>query len=111
MPKKGHRAASRQAELRRRKRRGRSRTDEFVSGPTAPETLDEDAESGDEAVPALQPVATAVESRPRTLRRVRPGASAATADARSYLGGELRQAGIIAGLIGVVLAVLTVLLG
>jgi hypothetical protein len=111
MPKKGHRAASRQAQMQRRKRRGRPRTEEFAAGPTAPQTLAGDAESDDEAIPAIRPVATAVEPRPRTSRRVRPGASAAVADARSHLGGELRQAAIIAALIGVILAVLTVLLG
>ena len=102
MPKKGHRAASRQAELQRRKRRGRSRTEEFAAGPTAPQTLDEDAESGAEAVPALQPVAVDVEPRPGTARRVRPGVSAAIAGAPSHLGGELRRATIIAALIAVI---------
>ncbi len=110
MPKKGHRAASRQAQLRRRKRRGGPRTEEFAAGPTAPPAVEVD-ESDDEAIPALQPVATAVEPTPRTPRRVRPGASTVTVDASSYLGGELRQAAMITVLIGVILAVLTVLLG
>jgi hypothetical protein len=48
---------------------------------------------------------------PSTPRRLRPGTPAATVDARSHLGGELRQAGIITVLIGAILAVLTVLLG
>ena len=95
MPKKGHRAASRQAQLRRRKRRGGPRTEEFAAGPTAPQAPADVDGSDDEAIPALQPVATAVEPTPHGPRRVRPGASAVTVDASSYLGGELRQAAII----------------
>jgi hypothetical protein len=41
---------------------------------------------------------------------VRPGAAAGVV-AGSHLGGELRQAAIITAFIGVILAVLTVLLG
>ena len=111
MPNKGRRAASRQAQLRRRRRRGRPRTEEFAAGPTALPQSDDADDSGEEAAATPAPVtpAPAVQARPRTVRRARPGAAAVAA--RSHLGGELRQAAIITAFIGVILAVLTVLLG
>ena len=110
MPKKGHKAASRQAQIRRKKRRGRPRTEEFAVGPaTPPADMDDEL---DEAVYPPRPAATDLEARPRTRRQLRLGPQQAyTLDSHNYLGGELKQAGIITILIGAILAVLTVLLG
>ena len=112
MPNKGRRAASRQAQLRRKRRRGRPRTEEFAAGPTELPQSDDADDLGEEAAAAPAPVSPAptVQARPRTVRRVRPGAAAGVV-AGSHLGGELRQAAIITAFIGVILAVLTVLLG
>ena len=110
MPNKGRRAASRQAQLRRRRRHGRPRTEEFAAGPTALPQSDDADDSGEEAAATPAPVtpAPAVQARPRTVRRARPGAAVV---AHSHLGGELRQAAIITAFIGAILAALTVLLG
>ena len=128
---KGHRVASKQAQLSRKKRRnGKGRPQEFFPGPTQTESepasdtaIQEPAavEAENQAVqqqpeaaraPARAAVATA--PRPRTApRRARPQrATAAQPPAvYKYLGTELRHIGIISAVIIVILVVLTFVLG
>ena len=120
MPKKGHRAASRQAQLRRRKRRDRDRTQVFDAGPTeagAAEVVSDPVEVGEEDVqapetavqPARRPVARASRRQAaQPVARQRPAAEPVSS--QRFLGGELRRIGIITSLMVVILAVLTVFL-
>ena len=111
MPKKGHRAASRQAQLRRRRRRGKGGPEIFAAGPitpTEPSVVEEpaaEAEFQPESVaePAPQPT--------ESVRRSRQRASTEAVPVYTYLRAELRRISIIAGLILVILAILTVVLG
>lgn len=116
MPKKGHRTASRQAQLQRRSRRNRGRTQVVDSTPdvdtTAPPAVS--VEPGIEQPAASAPVAVAEHSG-RTGRATRRARQRAEPDLSPlttypYLGAELRRIGMLTALIVVVLAVLTVFL-
>ena len=116
MPSKSKRAASRQAKVRQRRRRGKAAPQEFQVGPDERQLDDEEGEPV--ATPALRTsAATARETssftRPsRASRRQRdPDASAEVAPTYPYMGVELRRIGIVAGLIFAILAVLTFVLG
>ena len=112
MPNKAHRAASRQAQVKRRRRRGKTRTQEFDSGPdesavvaTVAEPVveaDVESESADQRAPARAARAPARRSRDRAVSEAAPG--------QKFLAGELRQIGMITTMITVALAVLTVFL-
>ena len=113
MPNKAHRAASRQAQVNRRKRRSKIRTQDFDPGP------DEDSapvatvaapviETDDDGVPLEQPVPARTAAAP--TQRSRRRAAAESAPEQKFLAGELRQIGFMATAIAIVLAVLTVLL-
>lgn len=117
MPSKAQRAASRQARLSRRKRRGKAAHQNFQAGPTRSTAV---AEAGVAAPtrPARQPTTTAAHSpnytpsRARaTIRSGRRAAEAAPSNIQRYLGRELRQIGIITTLIAAILAGLTFVLG
>jgi hypothetical protein len=112
MPNKAHRVAARQAELSRKKHRGKGRpqvvdsspapvppatTTTAVKEPAVAETVRKETVAASSAQPAAQPA-----------RRSRQRASAAPA--HSYLGAELRQIGTIVALIAVILVVLTFVL-
>ncbi len=112
MPNKAHRAASRQAQVKRRRRRGKTAPQEFDAGPdestvvatVAEPVIEDDVESKSAAqrAPARTPQAPARRSRTRAVAEPAPG--------QKFLAGELRQIGMIATMIVVVLAVLTVFL-
>ena len=113
MPNKAHRAASRQAQVNRRKRRSKTRTQDFDPGP------DEDSapvatvaapivETDDAGVPIEERAPARPASAP--VQRSRRRVVAESAPEQKFLAGELRQIGLITTTIAIVLAVLTVFL-
>ena len=121
MPSKGRKAASRQAQLNRRKRRSKNpRQPEFESAPVTSQSvastavaepeIDETAEAEDSTP---QPEAARPASRVRSGRR-RSGQRGTAAEASplvyKYLGKEIRQIGAITSLIVVILVALTFVL-
>lgn len=130
MPSKAQRAASRQARLSRRKRRGKADPKDFQSARLAPRTDADTDDGGDDA--AGTAAAPAARSRGFIRRRspaavagtagvgAAPAASAARsrrrpmadpAAAQKHLGRELRQIGMITAVIAAILAGLTFVLG
>ena len=110
MPNKAHRAAARQAQLRRKRRRGKGRVQEFDPGPSEASTaafvrgsLVAESEAP-ESTQALPP------PTPRSVRRSRQQAEAEPMPVYGFLGPELRQIGIITSLIASILVVLTFVL-
>ncbi len=116
MPSKSHRAASRQARLSRRKRRGKPALQNFQAGPSQPTAV---AEPDDVSPrPTSRPAtATATQSRAtapspaRAAARSRRRAIQSGAESTRYLGRELRQIGFITTFIALILAALTFVLG
>ena len=117
MPSKAQRAASRQARLSRRRRRGKAAPQNFQAGPTQPSAVaDATADSTSPSVrqaasiSARTPAAASAETRsaPRGRRRA---ADAGTSNVSRFLGRELRQIGAISCLIAVILVGLTFVLG
>ena len=117
MPSKSHRAASRQARLSRRKRRGKPALQNFQAGPSQPTAV---AEPDDAPRPASQPSASAVAAQSRAATAPSPARAAARsrrraiqsgAESTRYLGRELRQIGFITTFIALILAALTFVLG
>lgn len=115
MPSKGKRAASRQAQLSKRKRRAKPGGNQvFQAEPVRPApTEGQDDSAGAEGAEAV--VATSSASSPskpasRPARRSRSAATEA-APPYEYLGSELLRIGIIGGLIFAVLVALTFILG
>lgn len=123
MPSKAQRAASRQARLSRRKRRGKAAPQNFEAGPTqssavsdtaanAPSRTARRATSNSPSPAARTSAATAVAPSPRPAPRARRRAVDTSAPTVSkFLPGEIRQIGIITSLIAVILAGLTFVLG
>ena len=111
MPNKGHRAASRQAQLKRKRRRGKGPTQELALGPTQPRAVTADKEPlvEEEPQPAVA-VGRPALSASVPVRRPRQRAAPEPAPASRFLGGELRKIGLITTLIFAILAVLTVFL-
>ena len=109
MPGKGHRAASRQAELRRRKRRGKARPEDFEAGPVRPK---ESTAEGEPAVePEVEPASGITGPAPVSARQSRQQAAAEPIPVSRHLGGELKRIGVITVLVVVILVVLTFVLG
>ena len=113
MPSKGHRAASRQAKVRQKKRRGKGGAQVLDTGPTQAEATTEAQTAGSDverapAAPAPSPAAAAA---PRPRRRSRQTAGGEALRTYPYLGMELRQIGLTSLVIFILLAVLTFLLG
>ena len=118
MPSKSHRAASRQARLSRRKRRGKPALQNFQAGPSQPTTVAEPDDASPR--PASRPAtatAVATQSRAtapspaRAAARSRRRAIQSGAESTRYLGRELRQIGFITAFIALILAALTFVLG
>ena len=123
MPSKSQRAASRQAQLRRRKRRGKGRTQEFAAGPVraelSPDAPAAEADSEQVQGPASTPTAV-LQSKPRSgaagaaaspARRPRVRTATDPAAVYRYLGPELRRIGIITTAVVAVLVGLTFVMG
>jgi hypothetical protein len=130
MADKGKRIASRQAQLNRRKRRGKGRSQQFDAGPgesaVTPKQADVevseatasvsgtaatpvDGQSAPEATETIGPPAR-VASTSRPTRRGRAAARAEAAAVYPYLGVEVRHIGVITAVLVVALVVLTLLL-
>jgi len=119
MPKKGHRTASRQAQLSQKKRRGKGASQVFDVGPS--ESSAATAVGGEPTVegevsqqPTQTAVATARPSAParQPARRSRQRTSVeSTSAVYRYLGAELKQIGMITTLIVGILIALTFVLG
>ena len=110
MPSKSRRAASRQAQLKRR-RRGRQRVQEFDAGPTEPRSPDASADDGADEAVAVMPAAPASQTPARRPHRSRRQAASEAPLSYDYLGSEIRRIGVITAMIAVVLVLLTFLLG
>ena len=112
MPSKGSKAASRQAKLRQKKRRGKGAPQIHEAGPSksAAEIEEATLEAVGEDGPAPRPVKPSA-ARTATSRLARQPLPADTASTYPYLGVELRQIGIITLLIFILLAVLSFVLG
>lgn len=123
MPRKGHRTASRQAQLSQKKRRSKVNPQVFDAGPgessaaTAVEepAVAETAETGEMPQQSKSAVATARPSstparRPAQRSKQRTSAESTPAVYR-YLGAELKQIGMITTLIVAILIALTFVLG
>lgn len=118
MPSKSQRAASRQARLSRRKRRGgKPALQTFQAGPTQ---RSEDAESDAETQTQPARVATAPRAQTQTatlsapstaMRSRRRASQAGSPNVDRHLPRELRQIGIITTLIAAILTGLTFVLG
>ena len=115
MPSKSKRAASRQAQLRRRRRKIKGQSQEFDAGPSESDTEAVAAsETADEAIVQEETIveASAPQSQPapRQTRRSRQKNTAEPALVYSHLPTELRHIGILAVLMMAALVVLTILL-
>ena len=115
MPKKGkgRGIAARQAQLSRKKSRGKARPQTFDAGPT--ESQSTGIAAGSDTTEGIRQEAVAVATaapapRPSRRRRQR-GATEEVALTYKYLGTELRHIAIVTAFIGVILAILTVVLG
>ena len=108
MPKKGHRAASRQAQIQRKRRRGGSRTQEFDAGPSDADVAARQAAVDEDGVP----LESAAEVLPATtpVRRSKRQAAADATPTYPTVRPELTRIGILTSVIVVILAVLTVFL-
>ncbi len=112
MPNKAHRAASRQAQVKRRRKSDKGRTQEFDAGPDESAVVATVAEPIVEAEVEAETVERRAPARAAQTpgRRSRDRGVAEAAPAQKFLAGELRQIGMITTMIVVVLAVLTVFL-
>ncbi|MCH8206465.1 MAG: hypothetical protein IH956_05615 [Chloroflexi bacterium] len=113
MPSKSRRAASRQTQM-KRKRRGKPRTQEFDLGPAESRQSTAVDEAMEEAgVETAISVTEAAPSRPvaRSARRSRRQVTSEAPLVYGHLGSELKRIGAITALIAVALVVLTFVLG
>ena len=111
MPNKAHRAAARQAQLRRSKRRrGKGRAQEFDPGPSESSTAAAVQDRITEEFGEPEPDQEVVVPKPRTMRRSRQAAQAGPLPTNTFLGAEIKQIGIITTLILTIIVVLTFVL-
>ena len=109
MPSKSRRAASRQAQVRRRRKRGRGAQEAFDTGPTESQRVArmvEEEASGQQRPAAPSPAGAAVARPARRARMERD-----EAPSYGYLGAELRRIGVITTLIATILIGATFVLG
>ena len=105
MPSKGRKAASRQAQVRDKKKRGKAAPQVFEAGPVRSAIPVDDAE--EEAAPT-QPTTAVAQARPSVSKR--RGRATEPAAAYGHLGTELKRIGVIASLAVVILVALTFVL-
>ena len=112
MPTKGKRAASRQAKLRQKRRRGKGGTQVFDAGPTESEVAAKQsvAEAEPEPQAAPRPVAVAA-PQARPARRSRQPSAAEAAPRYQYLGAELRRIGALTIVIFAIIVGLSFVMG
>ena len=113
MPSKGSRAAARQAKLRQKRRRGKAAPQVMDTSPTTPADEVQPDTVVEEATPAAVEESRKAAPRraPRPTRREGQQSPAGAAALPIHLGAELRQIGVIVGIILVLLAALTFVLG
>lgn len=110
---KGRRAASRQAGLKSRRKRRKGGGQVFEAAPTVSTRAEREEDSKPAASSASAPVAQPVRA-PRAATRSSRAAQAAAAEAAAaqpYLAKELLRIGVVTGIIMVILAAVTVVLG
>ena len=111
MPTKGKKAASRQAGLRNKKRRGKSAPQHFQSAPTSRKL--EDEEGTPVTTPTISGGTTTARSQPRRETRLSRKAKQAAAESvvlYPYMGAEVRHIGILAtGILAIIIALSFVL--
>ena len=111
MPSKSHRAASRQAKLRQKRRRGKAADQVFEAGPTVSKAVVGEADD-DRVEFEPGPVApTQASSALAPVRRSRQPQQGTAGSRQAHLGADLRGIGIISILIFAILAVATFVLG
>ena len=111
MPSKGSKAASRQAKLRQKRRRGKGAEQDFDAGPSAADVAAREeaaAEADSRDVPSAKAVAAGPASTPGRSRRAPIDD---TIPEYKHLGGELKHIGVVAMLILAILALLSFILG
>ena len=117
MPSKAQRAASRQARLSRRRRRGKAAPQNFQAGPTQTNaavepSVDVPSPSARRTASLSSPATASAPVETRSASRARRrAADTGTSNVSRYLGRELRQIGAISSLIAVILVGLTFVLG
>jgi hypothetical protein len=112
MPTKGGKVATRQARLKKRRRRGQGAGQDFQAGPVERVKTPEEEE-------AEAAVALAAPARPSSImgpspdrpRRTRQAASAEPVAVQKYMGAELRRIGAVALVIFALLAAASFILG
>ena len=109
MPSKGSRAASRQAKLREKKRRGRGAAQVFDSGPTESQKKAAAEAALEEGTGPRREVVAPGPARP--ARSSRRGMVAGQAPSYQYLGAELRRIGVIATVIFAMLVAASFFIG
>lgn len=110
MPNKAHKAAARQAQLRRKRRRGKGRVQEFDPGPSEATTAAAVRDALVAEAEAPESTQASPATTPGPIRRSRQRADAEPMSVYGFLGPELRQIGIITSLIAAILVVLTFVL-
>ena len=110
---KGRRAASRQAGLKSRRKRRKGGTQNFEAGPTVSSRAEREDDSTATASAASAPAAQTVRAPRASTRSSRAAQTAAAeaAAAQPYLSRELLRIGVVTGVILVILAVASVVLG
>lgn len=110
MPSKSQRAASRQARLSRRKRRGKPALQSFQAGPTQ-RSADAESDAETQPQPTHAPTAATQTATLTAMRSRRRASQAGSPNVDRFLTRELRQIGIITTLIAAILGGLTFVLG
>ena len=113
MPSKGSKAASRQANLKSRRKHRKGGPQAFETGPTVSSRAAEEQDSVDAAPAPTRPVVPPVRALGVTSRASKAAQSAAAAAAaqQPYMTKELLRIGMVTGVILVFLAVAAVVLG
>ncbi len=109
MPSKGHKRASTQAKLQKKRRRGKAVVHNFKTAPVMPKVVDDTNEEATDDPILTEAVRSEMQpSLPKRTTRVSTAQAPVT---YPYLSSDLRQIGIIAGLIIAILAILAFFLG
>lgn len=103
MPKKGHKTAARQAKLSQKKRRGKGAPEIFASGPVKSNVSVDDVDPKE--------TESHVDYVDNPIQKSTQEASAEAVPVYPYLGSELIRIGVVAAIMFVILAIMTVLLG
>ena len=112
MPKKGHRAAARQAKLRDMKRRGKGAPQLFGTGPTKPREVAEDSDTSEEPNRQRSPRRAAMAApSPRPTRHQGQRSRAQETPRYAYLGAELRRIAVVSTIIFALIAFASFVLG